>query len=347
MTEVERIRKQIAWKEGEPFSEEKVADTQQNLARTGVFRSIDVRPQPANPETQTRNIDVEVAEARRLSLLYGFGYLYAAGADVNRNDVFGIAGLTYRNLFGRMQSASLEVQYAPISTRGYLFARFLEPYAFNSEDPRQRRRFREPPADPGRQRRQLRRLRRVGPPVGQVPAGRPALRVPGAGGRRTRRTSRRSRSSAFPRRPSRSSSPRSARASSTTAATTSSIRTPAGTRRSPASTPFRSLSADARYGKVSGQAAWFKSIFGGVLGASFKMGGIYPYGLGGYDVIPPEDRIPVPIAERFYSGGSSTGRGFATDLAGIPGATVDYNTQAVPKGGSRGHLRRAISRRAQ
>ena len=61
-TRIQRIRRQIAWKEGEPFSAEKIADTQQNLARTGVFRSIDVRPQPTNPESQTRNIDVELTE---------------------------------------------------------------------------------------------------------------------------------------------------------------------------------------------------------------------------------------------------------------------------------------------
>ena len=134
-TRVERIRHQIAWKEGEPYSAEKIADTQQNLARTGVFRSIDVRPQPTNPESQTRTIDVELTEARRLSLLYGFGYQYAAGATSNRNDVFGIVGATYRNLFGRMQSATLEVQYAPISTRGYVYASFLEPFAFNTDVP--------------------------------------------------------------------------------------------------------------------------------------------------------------------------------------------------------------------
>jgi outer membrane protein assembly factor BamA len=73
---------------------------------------------------------------------------------------------------------------------------------------------------------------------------------------------------------------------------------------------------------VSGQAAWFKSLLGGVLGLNYRIGAIYPYDLAA--------QVPVPIAERFYSGGSSTGRGFATDLLGIPRITVDYNTQAVP-----------------
>ena len=126
---------QVAWKEGEPFSEEKIADTQQNLSRTGVFRSIEVKPQPSIAESSVRNVAIDLTEARRLSLLYGFGYQYAAGADQNRNDVFGIVGGTYRNLFGKMRSASLELQYAPLSQRGHVFASFLEPYLFNTSVP--------------------------------------------------------------------------------------------------------------------------------------------------------------------------------------------------------------------
>ena len=81
VTDADRIMRQVAWKEGEPYSEEKIADTQQNLARTGVFRSIEVRPQPVNPDNQEHNIDVKLSEARRVSLLYGVGYQYATGAS--------------------------------------------------------------------------------------------------------------------------------------------------------------------------------------------------------------------------------------------------------------------------
>ncbi len=330
VTEVERIRKRIAWKEGEPYSEEKVADTQQNLARTGVFRSIDVRPQPTNPENQTRNMDVEVAEARRLSLLYGFGYLYAAGADVNRNDVFGIVGATYRNLFGRMQSASVEVQYAPLSTRGYLFARFLDPYAFDSKVPISIVGFasRLPIQDVN-----------VDSYGGYVETVR-------SWGRYLRVGLRYEYQVQGPQNPEDLSTIEVERFPKTAFPIKQSAVGPSFfyDRRDDILDPhsgwyatfagkyaFPFASAEARYGKVSGQAAWFKSLFGGVVGASFKMGGIYPYGQAAYSYEPQPDRIPVPIAERFYSGGSSTGRGFSTDLAGIPGATVDYNTQAVPK----------------
>ncbi len=133
-TEMKRITRQVAWKEGEPFSEEKIADTQRNLARAGVFRSIEVRPRPADPENEEHTVDIDLSEARRISILYGVGYQYSPGAN-NPNDPFATAGITYRNLFGRMQSVNLEVQYAPVSQRGYGVANFQEPYLFNTDYP--------------------------------------------------------------------------------------------------------------------------------------------------------------------------------------------------------------------
>ena len=99
-----------------------------------MFRSVEIRPQPADPNTEEHTVDIELSEARRLSLLYGVGYQYAPGAT-NPNDPFATAGITYRNLFGRMQSINFEVQYAPISQRGYAIANFVEPYLFNSDFP--------------------------------------------------------------------------------------------------------------------------------------------------------------------------------------------------------------------
>jgi outer membrane protein assembly factor BamA len=68
-----------------------------------------------------------------------------------------------------------------------------------------------------------------------------------------------------------------------------------------------------------------------VLGVSARAGAIFPY-----DV--QEGVPPVPIAEEFFAGGSATGRGFDTDLLGIPTVTVDYNTQATtPPANGLGH----------
>ena len=320
VTDPDRIRRQIAWKEGEPFSEEKIADTQQNLARTGAFRTIEVRPQPADPVNQSRTIDVTLTEARRISLLYGFGYQNAAGATENRNDVFGVVGATYRNLFGLMQSASAEVQYAPLSQRGHVYLSFVEPYAFGTNVPINVVGFvsREPIQDIN--------IDKIGGYIESVRVWQKYLRV----GLRYEYVQ------SGPTNPEDLSTielekfPKSDQPIKQSAIGPSFL----WDRRDDVLDPhsgyyaslagkyaFPLLSADARYGKVSGQVAWFKSIFGGVLGASLRAGAIYPYDLSA--------QIPVPIPERFYAGGSTTARGFDTDLLGIPRVTVDYNTQAT------------------
>jgi len=327
VTETSRVERQVAWKEGDPYSEEKIADTQRNFARTGAFRSIEIRPQPADPESQEHTINVDLTEARRLSLLYGVGYQYAPGAT-DPNDPFATVGLTYRNLFGRMQSVNFEVQYAPVSQRGYVVANFQEPYLFNSEYPLTVAAFasREPIQDVD-----INRLGTFVETVGQFGSLRVGLRY--------------SYQYIKPTNPEDISTialekyPLSAFPVQQSAITPSLL----WDRRDDVLDPhkgyylslaggyaFPFLSATAQYGKVSGQAASFWSVFGGVLAASFRAGGIY-------------GRLQtVPIAEKFFAGGSSSARGYDTNLEGIPATlgpngnidnaaniTVDYNTQAT------------------
>lgn len=328
-TEMKRITRQVAWQEGDPFSEEKIADTQRNLARAGVFRSIDVRPQPADPENQEHTVDIDLSEARRISLLYGVGYQYAPGAN-NPNDPFATAGITYRNLFGRMQSLNLEAQYAPFSHRGYGVLNFQEPYLFDSNYPLTVAGFisREPiqQVDIDRLGAFVESTRQFGffrvglrysyqyiKPTNPDDIGTIALeKYP---------------LSAFPVQQS---------------AITPSL---LYDRRDDVLDPhkgwyasmaggyaFPFLSATAQYGKVSGQLAAFWNVPGGVIAASFRAGGIYG------------KLQTVPIAEKFFAGGSSSARGYDTNLEGIPGTlapdgnidpasareiTVDYNTQAT------------------
>ena len=331
VTDADRIMRQVAWKEGEPYSEEKIADTQKNLARTGVFRSIEVRPQPVNPDNQEHNIDVTLSEARRVSLLYGVGYQYANGASPS-SDPFLTLGVSYRNLFGRMQSASFEAQYAPISQRGYVVANLTEPYLFNFDVPLTLAVFasREPIQDID--------IERFGvflESARQFGALRVGLRY--------------SYQQIAPTNPQDLSTivlekfPRSAFPIKQSAIGPSFLYD----RRDDVLNPqkgyyvtvaggyaFPFLNADAHYGKVSGQGAWFASVFGGVLAASVRVGGLFPASAAASET--------VPIAEKFFAGGSSTARGFDTDLEGIPAVpngndsqvTVDYNTQATLHSGT-------------
>jgi outer membrane protein insertion porin family len=320
ITVPERIMRQVAWKEGEPFSEEKIADTQQNLARTGVFREIQVKPQPADPQTQSRDVDITLSEARRFSLLYGFGYQNSPGADENRNDVFGIVGGTYRNLMGSMRSASLEVQYAPLSGRGHVYATLLEPYLFNTDFPLTAVAFaaREPIQDVD--------IERFGGYIESVRFVRRDLRIglryeyqqiapKNASDLSTIEVEK------FPKADQPISSPRSARASSSTGATTSSTRTAATTRRSPeVRLPVHQRDGALRQGVGAGRVVHAPG--GGVLGVSGRAGAIFPY-----DVQP--EVPPVPIAERFFAGGSGDGARFRHGPRGHPPHHVDPNTAAV------------------
>ena len=320
VTDPDRILRQVAWKEGEPFSEEKVADTQLNLSRTGVFRSIVVKPQPSIAEGAVRNVTIDLTEARRLSLLYGFGYQYAPGATENRNDVFGIVGGTYRNLFGKMRSATLELQYAPLSQRGHVFASFLEPYLFNTSVPLTFVAFvsRAPIQDID--------IDRIG---GYLESGRVFRRYLRLGLRYEYQQ-------IAPRNPEdlstleREKFPKSDQPIKQSAIGPNLFYDRRDDILDPASGYYATLAgkyafpflkATARYGKVSGQAAWFRRLGGGVVGVSGRAGAIFPYDLAA--------EVPVPIAERFFAGGSATARGFDTDLLGIPGVTVDPNTQAT------------------
>jgi outer membrane protein assembly factor BamA len=330
ITAPNRILRQVAWKEGDPYSEEKIADTQRNLARTGVFRSIEVRPQPANPDNQEHTVDINLTEARRLSLLYGFGYQYSPGAT-DPNDPFATAGISYRNLFGRMQSASIELQYAPVSKRGYAVANFLEPYLFNSDYPLTIAAFasREPIQDVD--------INRLGMFVESVRLF-GSLRV---GLRYSYQyiapTNVQDLSTIVIEKYPLSALPikQSAIVPSLFYDRRDDVLDPHkgyyATVAGGYAFPF--LAADAWYGKVSGQGAHFWSILGGVLAASVRVGAIFPHAGTG----------TVPIAEKFFAGGSSTARGFDTNLEGIPATlnsdgrisnindvTVDYSTQATP-----------------
>ncbi|HJW14937.1 MAG TPA: POTRA domain-containing protein, partial [Thermoanaerobaculia bacterium] len=66
-TRTERITRLVSWKEGQPFSESDLLQTQRNLSRSGVFRRVDIRPQPGDPKTQVRNVELELQEGRPLS----------------------------------------------------------------------------------------------------------------------------------------------------------------------------------------------------------------------------------------------------------------------------------------
>lgn len=318
-TRTGRVTRLVRWKEGEPFSEADVLETQRNLTRSGVFRRVDLRPGPPDPKTGKRAVEVNLEEGRPLSLLYGVGYQYAPDASENQNDPFAIAGVSYNNLFGRMESLGFDAQYAPISGRGRLQLTFREPFLFDRNLPLAVLGFytREPIQNID--------IRRLGTVLESSRYYGKYLRVA-----------------------LRYEYDRITTVNPGDLSTIEKENFPSFDRPIEESTigpnmfydrrddiidphkgwyvtagykyAFPLLTAKARYSKLSGQVAWFWRVGGSVFAVAARAGGIWPYG-------PSE--IPVPISERFFAGGRSTNRAFDTDLLGINGETVDYTTVAT------------------
>jgi len=102
------VEDRLANKEGSPFSLTKLLETQQNLARLGVFQKIDLSSLPTDPETMSRPVVVTVSEARPWSLTYAVGGEYDPQATGTRLSARLSLGLSYNDLFGRALEVSGE-----------------------------------------------------------------------------------------------------------------------------------------------------------------------------------------------------------------------------------------------
>lgn len=339
-TTTSRIASLVTWKEGDAVSESMLLDTQRRLSRSGVFRRVDVKPQRADPATQSRNVEIEVEEGRPWSLLYGVGYQYSPDATTNQNDPYLAGGVSYNNVLGRMISAGLEAQYAPFSRRGRVQVSLREPFLFGTEYPLNLFGYYS------RELIQKVELERTGVTFESSKIVARGLRI---GLRYTYQRIRPTNPDQLP--------------------LVDLVSLPAVNRPIDESTigpdflfdrrddfvdphsgyyvggsfkhAFPLLTANARFEKFSTQAAGFVPLFGrGVFVVSARVGGVFNDGLGAAHPLLPGSSS-VPIAERFFAGGRTTERAFDTDLLGIPGATaldpnqtVDYSTLATRHSGS-------------
>jgi outer membrane protein insertion porin family len=318
-----RIRRLAAYREGAPFSESAILTTERNLTRAGVFRRVDVRGHAPRPPGQERVVDIEVEEGRRLSILYGIGYQYAPEVLENKSDPFLVGGLTFNNIFGKMISAGFEGQYA-LSHRFKLQMSVREPFLFSKDYPFAAFFFwtREPI--------QQIDIERLGLTNEVSRRYSPFLRVALRAEYQQIRPVRPEDLSVI----ERSRFPRfNQPIQEATIGPTFFY-----DRRDDAIEPhggyylslagkyaFPAFGAQARYTKVSATAALFRPVGRAVLAVAGRAGAIFPYGPRG---------IPIPIAQRFFSGKNSSNRGFDTDTLGIPGETIDYNTRATLHTGS-------------
>jgi len=117
------VEDRLANKEGSPFSLTKLLETQQSLARLGIFQKIELSTFPTDPETLSRAVLVTVFEARPWSLTYAVGAEYAPQAPAPQLSARLSLGVSYNNVFGRALELSGEGRISNRDPRVILSAR--------------------------------------------------------------------------------------------------------------------------------------------------------------------------------------------------------------------------------
>ncbi len=115
-TRLSVLQRELAYREGTPFSMARLIRTQQNLDRLGIFSRVDVSGLSPDAGSDARSVLVTVEEAKPWSLLYGLGLEYDQKAERALNPRLSLA-LTHSNLFGRAIAGVVEARYSRRDTR--------------------------------------------------------------------------------------------------------------------------------------------------------------------------------------------------------------------------------------
>lgn len=120
---------------GDPLNQTALLDTQRNLYEYALFNEVNTAVENPEGGEPYKTVLLQISEARRWALTYGFGFeaqtgqpqnncagAIAAGVQCNPNGKTGvsprvIADVTRNNLFGREQSASLQITYGLLEQR--------------------------------------------------------------------------------------------------------------------------------------------------------------------------------------------------------------------------------------
>lgn len=99
----ETVRSVLAWEQGQSFDERKLEQTQEELIRSGLFRSVRVRVEPDSPPGATAPVVVSVLEAAPRTVRAGLWYYLDQGAGVS-------SGWTHRNVWGGGEEFSVDME---------------------------------------------------------------------------------------------------------------------------------------------------------------------------------------------------------------------------------------------
>lgn len=134
-TRPDTVSRAITLHPGDPLSQSAIAETQRNLYDLALFNEVETAVQNPNSAENRKTVLVQIAEARRWTFTYGFGFetqtgtpqnncagYIATGTQCSPNGKTGISprilgDLTRNNLFGREQSASAQGTYGLLEQR--------------------------------------------------------------------------------------------------------------------------------------------------------------------------------------------------------------------------------------
>jgi len=123
-TKSEVIKRELAYKEGAPFSYSLLNKSRQRLYKLGLFTDVDV--ETLEKEDSTRDVHVRVKEGNAGLVEFGVGYgdyeRYRASLDIS-----------YRNLFGMNKQLSLRTEFSTLEER-YII-NYLEPWFLGRQLP--------------------------------------------------------------------------------------------------------------------------------------------------------------------------------------------------------------------
>ena len=135
------VQREIKMKPGAPLSQVKMLETQKNLYDLGIFSQVDTAVQNPDGNTRDKNVLVDLQEARRYTFNYGIGLEFQTGQpSIGTNQPLGNTGVSPRvsfgvtrlNFRGRNHTVGFKANVGRLQQRG-LFS-YDAPRWFNSPD---------------------------------------------------------------------------------------------------------------------------------------------------------------------------------------------------------------------
>jgi len=136
------VQRELQTKPGDPLSQIDMLQTQQRLYDLGIFSQVDTAVQNANGNAPQKNVLVDAQEAKRYTFSYGFGLEFQTGqpSAVGTNQARGQTGVsplislgvTRQNFRGRNHTITFKADVGSLQQRGLVS--YTAPRWFNSPD---------------------------------------------------------------------------------------------------------------------------------------------------------------------------------------------------------------------